>query len=221
MKGQTPRTAGVPPASRTDAAGTAAVRLPDGLRPLISARKIQGRLRKLAAVIERAIPQRERPIAVVVLQGAFIFAADLLRALKPDYRIDVAFLRCQSYGSGTISSGRVMLLQDLDSEVDLRGRTVLLIDDILDTGLTMKFLVEHLRNRGAARVRLCVLLRRKMREEAARVRADFSGFAVGPDFVVGYGLDHDGQYRNLAELAALKPEKPPRKIGAARKRVEA
>jgi hypoxanthine phosphoribosyltransferase len=181
--------------------------LPRGLKPLIASGRIKKRLGELAAEISRAVPAKERPIAVVVLQGAFIFAADLLRALPADYPVDVAFLRCQSYGSGTISSGRVMLLQDLDPEVDLRGRTVLLIDDILDTGLTMKFLVDHLRKRGAKKVRLCVLLRRKLNADA-KIRADFCGFAVGPDFVVGYGLDYDGRHRNLANLTVLQPPAP-------------
>lgn len=191
--------------------------LPRGLKPLIPSGRIGTRLKMMAAEISSTIPKSERPIAVVVLQGAFIFAADLLRALPADYPIDVAFLRCQSYGSGTISSGRVMLLQDLDSEIDLRGRTVLLIDDILDTGLTMKFLVDHLRKRGAKKVRLCVLLRRKL-NPAAKVRADFCGFAVGQDFVVGYGLDFDGRHRNLADLAALQPPAPKKSKRPGRKR---
>lgn len=191
--------------------------LPRGLKPLIASGRIKKRLGEMAAEIRRTVPAKERPIAVVVLQGAFIFAADLLRALPADYPVDVAFLRCQSYGSGTISSGRVMLLQDLDPEVDLRGRTVLLIDDILDTGLTMKFLVEHLRKRGAKKVRLCVLLRRKLSADV-KISADFCGFAVGPDFVVGYGLDHDGRHRHLADLTALQPSAPKKSPRAARKR---
>jgi hypoxanthine phosphoribosyltransferase len=187
--------------------------LPPELTPLFTAGEISIRLDGLAADVARNIPERERPIAVVVLQGAFVFAADLLRRLPPRYPIDVAFLRCESYGTGTHSSGRVLLLQDIDPTIDLRGRTVLLLDDILDTGLTMRFLVAHLKKRGASAVRICVLLHRKKVARAAlngstarRLRPDYSAFSIGPDFVVGYGLDFNGKFRNLPSLAALKQQ---------------
>jgi len=179
-------------------------KLPAHLAPLISARQIERRLATLAREIETQIPSRERPIAVVVLQGAFIFAADLLRYLKATYEIDVAFLRCQSYGAATQSSGRVLLLQDIEPDVDLRKRTVLLIDDILDTGLTTEFLVDHLRKRGAKKVRVCVLLHRRESTRKRRLKPDFKGFDIADEFVVGYGLDHAGRYRHLKDLAALK-----------------
>lgn len=184
-----------------------AAKLPDCVAPLISSRRIERRLKGLAKEIQGAIPLRERPIAIVVLQGAFIFAADLLRRLRSDYPIEIAFLRCESYGPNTHSSGRVLLLQDIDPGLDLHGRTVLLIDDILDTGLTLRYLVAHLRKRGAARVRVCVLLQRNSAPKSLRLKADFCGFDVGPEFVVGYGLDHDGRYRHLPYLAALKPRR--------------
>ncbi|HYG78541.1 MAG TPA: phosphoribosyltransferase family protein [Planctomycetota bacterium] len=177
--------------------------LPRGLAPLISQAQIYRRLSAMARAIPRRIPVRERPIAIVVLQGAFIFAADLLRRLPSTYDIDVAFLRCQSYGSGTKSSGRVMLLQDIDSEIDLRGRTVLLIDDILDSGLTLKFLTDHLKRRGAKRIRVCVLLHRNPGSNASGIVPDLAGFPVRSEFVVGYGLDYAGRYRHLPGLAAL------------------
>jgi hypoxanthine phosphoribosyltransferase len=178
--------------------------LPAGLKPLFHSHQIADRLKMLAAEIQKRVPARERPIAVVVLQGAFIFAADLLRQFSPGYGIDVAFLRCESYGSGTTSSGKVLLLQDIDHSVDLHGRTVILIDDILDSGLTMEFLMQHLRQRGASRVRVCVLLHRTKAARRKRVKPDFAGFGIGPAFVVGYGLDYDGRYRHLPDLAALQ-----------------
>jgi len=177
--------------------------MPKGLKPLISHSRITRRLAVLAKAIHEKIPAREKPIAVVVLQGGFIFAADLLRQLPAAYAIDVAFLRCQSYGSGTRSSGRVMLLQDIDSEIDLRGRTVLLIDDILDSGLTLEYLVDHLRRRGAKRIRVCVLLHRNPSAKTNRIEPDFAGFSVRSEFVVGYGLDYAGRFRHLPGLAAL------------------
>jgi len=178
--------------------------LPTGLVPLISRAQIAERLKPLADEIRAAIPAEERPIAVIVLQGGFVFAADLLRQLPPDYPIGVAFLRCQSYGNEMYSSGKVLLLNDIDAEIDLRDRTVLLLDDILDTGHTLRFLADHFMRRGAAKVKLCVLLKRAANEGKAAIAADFAGFTIGSEFVVGYGLDHAGRYRNLPDLAAVK-----------------
>lgn len=170
-------------------------------KPLIDARKIARRTADLARDLATEVPPEERPLAVVVLQGAFIFAADLLRKVPKGYPIDVAFLRCQSYGSQMVTSGRVMLLHDIDLDVDLRGRTVILIDDILDTGLTLQFLIDHLKRRGVARVVVCVLLAR--RGKRAKVNADFTGFKIGDEFVIGYGLDFDGKYRQLPYISYL------------------
>jgi hypoxanthine phosphoribosyltransferase len=192
-------------------------RLPAGLAPLFDRRVIAGRLAALAEEIQSGVPARERPIAVVVLQGAFVFAADLLRCFSPRYAIDVAFLRCESYGAATQSSGKVLLLQDIDPSINLRGRTVILIDDILDSGLTMRYLTGHLTRLGAKRVRICVLLHRKEMPGLPkdRLKPDFAGFSVGPQFVVGYGLDHGGRYRHLPDLAALK--QPPARISKSKK----
>lgn len=183
------------------------------LLPLIDAKKIAQRMPGLAREIERDIKLRERPIAIVVLQGGFIFAADLLRSFSPRFEIDVAFVRCESYGTQTQSSGRVMLLQDIDPAIDLHGRTVLLIDDILDTGLTLKFLTEHLHRRGAARVHTCVLLCRSGRPAVPNT---LCGFEIGSEFVVGYGLDYAGKYRHLPGLCVLDQSPPKRKRAVSR-----
>ena len=174
------------------------------LRVLIHSEDIAARLRSLAVEVRASIGADERPIAVIVLQGGFIFGADLLREFPPEFNLDIAFLRCQSYGAATVSSGKVILLNDIDPDIDLHGRTVLLIDDILDTGRTLKFLADHLIRRGAAKVRLCVLLKREPNENVAAIAADFSGFTIGSEYVVGYGLDYAGKYRHLPYLAALK-----------------
>ena len=173
------------------------------LKRLITSRQISKRLNGMAREISRTVSLEEHPIAIIVLQGAFIFGADLLRRFPARYSIDVAFLRCQSYGSEMQSSGHVLLLQDLDPSIDLRGRTVLLVDDILDSGLTIRFLLAHLKRRGAKRVRLCVLLKRNERKQK-RPDPDFSGFSIGPEFVVGYGLDYNGKYRHLPDLYAVR-----------------
>lgn len=178
--------------------------MPHKLVPLISREKIAARLTEMAGEICADHRANEPLLAVVVLQGGFIFGADLLRALPFDFPIEAAFVRCQSYGSGTVSSGKVILLQDLEPDVDLHGRTVLLIDDILDTGLTIRYLCEHLRKRGAARVRPCVLLYRRL-EQPAAILPDFHGFSVASEFFVGYGLDYNGRYRHLPGLYALDP----------------
>ena len=178
-------------------------RAPPRLRLVIPHARIARRVKELGAEIARALSPRERPVAVVVLQGAFVFAADLLRRLPVRLGLEIAFLRCESYGAETHSKGRVMLLQDLDPSLDLHGRTVLLVDDILDTGRTLHFLARRLRARGAARVRICVLLRRRMGPRYRSVKPEFAGFDVGPEFLVGYGLDYADRYRRLPNLMAL------------------
>jgi len=173
--------------------------LPKTLKVFLGREQIARRMPELAREVAAALRKAERPIAVVVLQGAFIFAADLLRHLPPALALEVAFLRCQSYGAGKQSSGRVLLLQDLDAELDLRGRTVLLIDDIYDSGLTLSFLMEHLRKRGAGTVVPCVLVRRAV-PRAKAARRVLAGFEVGNEFMVGYGLDLKGCFRHLPDL---------------------
>jgi hypoxanthine phosphoribosyltransferase len=190
--------------------------LPDSLRVLIPRERLAKQVEVISAKIGRQLSPHERPVAVVVLQGAFVFAADLLRQLPARLGLEIGFLRCDSYGSGTRSKGRVVLLQDLDPALDLRGRTILLIDDILDTGLTLRYLVKHLKARGAGRVRICVLLRRRGAKRRQGIRADFCGFDIGPEFVVGYGLDHAGRHRNLPDLAALPPARRSRSPRVAR-----
>jgi hypoxanthine phosphoribosyltransferase len=178
--------------------------LPAPFRPVFSRVRIQKRLKQMAREIAHAVPPAERPIAIVVLQGAFIFAADLLRYLPSDYPVEIVFLRCQSYGANTYSSGHVLLLQDIEPGIDLRGRTVLLIDDILDSGLTLRFLMAHLQRRGAGKICPCVLLQRSKRVRNCGIKADFAGFKTGPEFFVGYGLDYDGKFRHLPDIVALK-----------------
>ncbi|MCZ7647180.1 MAG: phosphoribosyltransferase family protein [Planctomycetota bacterium] len=182
----------------------AARRPPAGYAPVLARETLQARVAELGAELARALKPRERPVAVVVLQGAFVFAADLLRHVPHSTGLEVAFLRCESYGAATRSRGRVLLLQDLDQALDLHGRTVVLVDDILDSGLTLKYLVRHLKARGAARVKVCVLLKRKA-GGARAVRADYVGFEIGPEFVAGYGMDHAGKFRHVPDLWAVKP----------------
>jgi hypoxanthine phosphoribosyltransferase len=142
----------------------------------------------------------EPPLLVGVLKGAVMVMADLSRELKLDAPQD--WMAVSSYGSGTKSSGVVRILKDLDA--DLTGRKVLIVEDIIDSGLTLSWLVGNLRSRGAASVEICALLRKP---EAAKVEVDvrYLGFDIPDAFVVGYGLDYAERYRNLRGVGILAP----------------
>lgn len=170
------------------------------LEPLFTSDAIESRLDALAHDVAKAMPKDF--VAVAILKGSFIFAADLIRALTAHgLNPDVDFMTLASYGTGTISSGTVSLLRDV--EVEVAGRQVLLIDDILDSGRTVAFARKHMEARGAAGVRTCVLLDKTAGRPDA-VPPDFAGFHCPPAFVVGYGMDHAHKYRGLPFVAILK-----------------
>jgi hypoxanthine phosphoribosyltransferase len=164
-------------------------------------------LRRLDVLAQKVIAdfaeeQESRELLVVgILTGALVFMADLLRRVPMPLQIET--LSVASYHGGTESSGVVKFLDAKLPEVD--GRRVLLIDDILDTGRTLKAVKEKLLQMGAASVRTAVLLS-KEKERAEEVEADYVGFEMGDEFVVGYGLDYEGRYRNLPFVGVLKPE---------------
>ncbi len=161
----------------------------------------EGELTARVAELGRAIARdyaRENPVLVGVLQGAVPFVADLMRALPIDLTVD--FIRASSYGAGTSSSGTVRLVADL--AVDVADRHVLIVDDIVDTGLTLGALKRMLEARRPRSVRTCVLLDKAGRRETD-VTIDYLGFTIPNVFVVGYGLDYDELYRNLPYVAAL------------------
>ncbi|HEU4542041.1 MAG TPA: hypoxanthine phosphoribosyltransferase [Jiangellaceae bacterium] len=166
---------------------------------LLSESDIQNRLIELAADIERDYEGRDL-LLVGVLKGAVMMMADLSRALNRHVESD--WMAVSSYGSGTKSSGVVRILKDLDT--DLTGRHVLVVEDIIDTGLTLSWLVSNLRSRGPASVEICALLRK---QEAAKTAVDvrYVGFNIPNEFVVGYGLDYAEKYRNLRVVATLAP----------------
>ena len=161
--------------------------------------RIAARNRALAAEIAAAAPQRL--LAVAVLKGSFIFAADLLRALHAcGLSPEVEFMHLASYRRSTVSSGQVDILRDVES--DVRGRDVLLIDDILESGRTLAFAKDLLMARGARRVLVCVLLE-KPGKRAVRIDADFVGFTCPDLFVVGYGMDVAHAFRQLPFIGHL------------------
>jgi hypoxanthine phosphoribosyltransferase len=157
---------------------------------LISEAELRARVRALGEQITRDYAGRSL-VVVGVLKGSFIFLADLVRAI--DLPLTVDFIGISSY-QGTRTTGVVQITSDLGRPVE--GKDVLLVEDIVDTGLTMRYLLENLATRGPASLKVCALLEKPARAQIA-VRIDYRGFVIGDEFVVGYGLDWDGRMRNL------------------------
>jgi hypoxanthine phosphoribosyltransferase len=168
------------------------------LEPMFSAEEIQRRIATLGAEIARDYAGRN-PLLICVLKGACIFLSDLMRAI--DLRLDLEFMAISSYGSSTRTSGEVRILKDLS--VPIEGREILVVEDIIDTGLTLSYLLANLRARGAASVRLVALLDKPERRQRP-VEIDYRGFQIPDEFVVGYGLDYAERYRNLPYIAVVK-----------------
>ena len=168
------------------------------VRKLFGAEEIDKRIDELAREIAAALP---RDVLVIgLLTGSFMLVADLLRALDKVGRApDVGFMRLSSYGKGKESSRRVELIGDVP---DVAGRTVLLVDDIVDTGRTQAFARQLLLGCGAAQVAACMLLDKPARREVT-VTTEFVGFSIGDLFVVGYGIDYAGQYRHLPYIGTI------------------
>ncbi|MGH9349816.1 MAG: hypoxanthine phosphoribosyltransferase [Vicinamibacterales bacterium] len=166
------------------------------MQTLISAEQIQARVRTLAGEIR--LDHAGDLHLVCVLKGAFMFMADLIRALPGHTSID--FMALSSYGKSTRSSGEVRLLKDLD--FGLEGREVVIIEDIVDTGLTLTYLQDILRARGPRTLRTACLLSKPSRRRV-EVKVDYVGFTIEDQFVVGYGLDYDEKYRNLPFIGVL------------------
>lgn len=170
----------------------------ENLEPLFTVEQIQTRVAELGAQIKQDFAGRN-PLLVAVLKGACVFASDLMRAI--DMPLAVEFIAISSYGNQTRSSGEVRLVKDLD--VGVEGRDLIVVEDIIDTGLTLSYLLENLRSRGASSVSLCALLDKHERRERD-VEINYVGFKIPDAFVVGYGLDFAERYRNLPYVAVLK-----------------
>jgi len=169
----------------------------EGVRTLLSRAQIQRRIAEMAQEIRRDFPGE--PLHLVgVLKGSVFFLTDLARQMTGEISID--FIAVSSYGSGTHSSGEVKLTRDLDSSIE--GKTVIVVEDILDTGMTLQYLLRVFEQRKPRRLRVAVLLDKPERR-VAKVRADYVGFTIPNEFVVGYGLDYDERYRNRADVGVL------------------
>ncbi len=166
--------------------------------PLITADQLRTRINELAAEIRRDIPSEDLHL-ICVLKGGVLFLSDLIRAMSGGVTMD--FMALSSYGAGTTSSGEVRLIKDLD--YGLEGRNVIIIEDIVDTGLTLNYLQEILRSRRPKSLRTACLLSKPSRRKID-VHVDYIGFTIDDKFVVGYGLDFSEQYRNLPYIGVLQ-----------------
>ncbi len=168
-------------------------------RILLTQEELQARVKELGAVLSAEYAEKT-PVFVGVLRGAVHFFTDLMLHFPHPCQYD--FIGAASYGDGTQSSGQVMLTKDVMT--DLQGRHVVVVEDILDTGLTLRFVTDWLKGKNPASLKLCVLLDKPARRRAD-ISADYIGFTIPNEFVVGYGLDYQELYRNLPYIGILKP----------------
>lgn len=167
---------------------------------LLSEEELKNIVERLGAQITEDYKDKNLVI-VSVLKGSVLFMADLMRAIKLPCKID--FMAVSSYGSGTKTSGVVKIIKDLDSEV-VCGNDLLIVEDILDSGVTLEYLMKILSARNPNSIKICTLLDKPERRKA-NIKADYAGAQIPDAFVVGYGLDYDEKYRNLPFVGALKP----------------
>jgi len=164
---------------------------------LFTAEQIAERVRQMGEQISREYAG-EQVLVIGVLKGAFVFCADLLRSLTVPAQVD--FMAVSSYGNATESSGVIRILKDLDASVE--GRHVLLVEDIVDSGLTLKYLREYLAHQSPASLRVAVLLDKPSRRKT-EVQVDYTGFTIPDEFIVGYGIDYAEQYRHLPYIGLI------------------
>ena len=168
---------------------------------LLSREQIAARVRELGQAITRDYAG-EKPLFVCVLKGSVVFFADLVRSV--DLPVQFEFMTASSYGSATVSSGKVHVVSGLDEKI--KGRHVILVEDIIDSGRTIAFVKNDMLGKGVKSLKVCSLLDKPSRR-VSDVSADYVGFEVPDEFVVGYGLDYNQDYRNFPDIGVLKPEK--------------
>lgn len=167
---------------------------------LFSAEQLHEKIKEIGSTVSRDYAGKEL-LMIGVLRGAVIFMADLARAI--DIPVAIDFMAVSSYGASATTSGVVRILKDLDENVE--GRHILVVEDIIDSGLTLNYLLDIIKSRNPASVKLCTLLNKPGRRKVD-VQADYTGFVIPDEFVVGYGLDYAERYRNLPFIGILKPE---------------
>ena len=168
---------------------------------LLTEEQIQNRIKELGAILTEEYAGKN-PVIVGVLKGVVIFYADMIREIKVPCQMD---FMCVSSYQGTNSTGRTMISKDLSC--DIHGRHVLILEDIFDTGNSLEFICNHLRNKEPASLKICTLLDKpERRKSGVKVQCDWVGYTIPNEFVVGYGLDYNEHYRNLPYVGILKPE---------------
>ena len=172
----------------------------DILKVLVTEEELQKRVNELGEALYDQF-QGKNPLFLGVLKGSFIFMADLIRATQ--LKSDLEFMSVSSYANATESSGRVRIVQDVQH--DITGRDIIVVEDILDSGNTLAYLKDYLLGKGAASITIVTLLDKPARRTKA-ITADYAGFVVPDEFVVGYGLDYAQRYRNVPYIGVLKPE---------------
>lgn len=172
----------------------------DIVKVLISKEEITKKVNELGALISKDY-KGKNPLLICILKGSCIFFADLVRAVKIPLEID--FLAVSSYGASATTTGEVKVVKDLDKSID--GRHVIIVEDIVDTGLTLNFIKQMLMRRNTLSTKICTLLDKPSRRKL-QISPDYTGFEVENHFLVGYGLDYAEKYRNLPDVCILKPE---------------
>ena len=167
---------------------------------LYSQKEIAAAVDRLASLLTRDYHDKD-PILIGILKGSFVFLADLIRRL--DFPLEIDFVRVSSYGSGAETSGKIKVVLPLRREI--RNRAVLLIEDIVDSGLTTTFVLDYVRRKKPASLKLCSLMDKPSRRQV-EIAIDYPGFTVPNRFLVGYGLDYDEQFRHLPDVCALEEE---------------
>lgn len=166
---------------------------------LLTEDQIQARVAELGAQLNADYAGLE-PVLISVLKGSIVFLADLVRSMELPLSIDI--MEVSSYGAATETSGQVRILKDLSNPIE--GRHVIVVEDIIDTGLTLNYLLRYLREKGPASLRICCLLDKPARR-LTEIPIDYAGFTIPDRFVVGYGLDYGERYRNLPYVGVLRP----------------
>lgn len=171
----------------------------DQVRILYNEEEIKARIQQMGEIITRDY-YGEELLVIGILKGAFMFMADLIRKINIPLQID--FMDVSSYGSSTISSGEVRIMKDLDYSIE--GKNVLIVEDIVDTGLTLNYICEILRNRNPKTLKIACMLDKPSRRKANTI-PDYIGYSIADEFIVGYGLDYDEYYREYPAICVLKP----------------
>ena len=171
------------------------------IKVLLSEEEVDARIKQIAAQISRDYAGREIHL-ICVLKGGVFFTCELAKRLNMPVSMD--FMSVSSYGAGTVSSGVVRIIKDLDEP--LEGKNVLIVEDIIDSGRTLAYLIEVLKQRGPKDIHLCTLLDKRERRVKKQVKVDYTCFTIPDEFVVGYGLDYDQKYRNLPYIGVVEQD---------------